>query len=329
MRRTSWLAGYVAATLFENAIRKTYPFHIIKKIRWKKIPCNPKFKNIALSLLKVIFSPLKRKKRFQTVHSPFWTLRRSLSKFTWFLLSKLSVFVFRITCTGLFCTTDFIWATRQWFLETGCLTALWDTWFHWDSFSCSSSSSLLIRKCKACIAKKRKWFDLRLWFFLIIFIFMHSYCCSLTDSYGHLVAASLMGAKSKYCDIVFFLWEFATRSADVIRLNKLNLQTMLREELVQKRRKESFRRSLYFKRILINFGCLLLIIGIATGVWFTLNDKLLSQTIDVQVKRNLKLFLLNERNLYSEECENIHYFVFRISIVFMFINNLIHTYMHL
>ena len=290
MRRTSWLAGYVPATLLENAIRKTYPSHIVKEIRWKKIPFNPKFKNIASESPKsYLFFLLKRKKPSIPHSGPRGGHYRSLRDSCW---AKLSVFVFRITCTGLFCITDFIWVTRQSFLETGCLTALWDTWFHWDSFSCSSSSSLLIRKCKACIAEKEEMIWLEIVFVLIMIIFMHSYFRSLTDSYGHLVAASLMGAKSKYCDIVFFLWEFATRSADVIRLNKLNLQTMLREELVQKRRKESFRRSLYFKRILINFGCLLLIIGIATGVWFTLNDKLLSQIVDVQVKRNLKLIVI-------------------------------------
>jgi hypothetical protein len=106
-----------------------------------------------------------------------------------------------------------------------------------------------------------------------------------------MVSSSLMGAKTKYCDTVFFLWEHSIRSKDAVLLNKLNIRTTLREQLVSVKRMENFRQSLYFRRFYINLGVVAVVVAISTGIWFMLNDATLATTSE------------NVREILSQNCK--------------------------
>ncbi|OWA53850.1 hypothetical protein BV898_18271 [Hypsibius exemplaris] len=117
--------------------------------------------------------------------------------------------------------------------------------------------------------------------FAVVFFFMFQFIVitySLANSYGNLVSTTLTGAKSKYCDAVFFLWEHMTRSQEAIAINQVNIKTTLREQLAAVKRQQGFRRILYVRRFIINAGVLGLLVGIAAGIWYLLNNATLAET---------------------------------------------------
>ena len=57
INRASW-CDYSQGTLFANVIMKIYQSHIIKKVRWKKIQCNPNSNTLLQVSQKSYFLPL-------------------------------------------------------------------------------------------------------------------------------------------------------------------------------------------------------------------------------------------------------------------------------